>query len=268
MKRYLPHFGVLVALGLAIVVWGASPNRTITVTSFDLAYATFPEAMDGLTLVQVSDLHNQSFGENQQELVDLILAQEPDLVAFTGDMVDSWTADYDQALVLIRELAKHVPVVIVDGNHDAREPDYPLQKAAMEDAGGIVLADESLAFGWINLIGLKERFGVNHRAEPIAHLVQEDRFNLLLAHHPADFDDYASVDVDLVLTGHVHGGQFRFFGVGLVSPDEGLFPRYHAGKHTQLNTTMIVSRGLGESILPLRLFNGPELVVIRLAHQP
>ena len=268
MKRFLPHLGLLFSLGLAIVIWGASPNNTITVTTYDLAFSSFPASMDGLVIVQVSDLHNQAFGDKQQALVDLILAQEPDLVALTGDMVGSWDAAYDQALVLIRELSPHVPVYIVDGNHDAREPDYPLQKAAMEDAGGIVLADESLTFGSINLMGLKERFGVNNRAEPIAHLVQDDRFNLLLAHHPADFSDYVGVDVDLVLTGHVHGGQFRFFGVGLVSPDEGLFPKYHAGLYAQANTTMIVSRGLGESVLPLRLFNGPELVVLRLSHQP
>ena len=268
MKRYLPHLSVLASLGIAIVIWGASPNSTITVTRFDLAVTSFPEELDGLTIVQVSDLHNKVFGDNQQDLVDLILAQEPDLVAFTGDMVDSWTAEYDHALVLIQALAKHVPVYIVDGNHDAREPDYPIQKAAMENVGGIVLADESVSFESINLIGLKERFGIENRAQPVAHLVEADRFNLLLAHHPADFNDYVGIGVDLVLTGHVHGGQFRFFGVGLVSPDEGLFPTYHAGKYTQDTTTMIVSRGLGESVLPLRLFNGPELVIIRLSHQP
>ncbi len=267
MKRYLPQLSVLVALGMAILIWGASPNDTITVTRFNLTITSFPETMDGLTIVQVSDLHNKSFGDNQQELIDLILALDPDLVAFTGDMVDSWTAEYDHALVLIQALSHVVPVYIVDGNHDAREPDYPLQKDAMEEAGGIVLADESLRFGSINLIGLKERFGVSNRADPVADLVDDERFNLLLAHHPADFTDYAGINVDLVLTGHVHGGQFRFFGVGFVSPDEGLFPTYHAGSYTQGSTTMIVSRGLGESILPLRLFNGPELVVIRLTHQ-
>jgi uncharacterized protein len=268
MKRYLPHLSVLVALGIAVVIWGASPNTTITVTAFDLAFESFPESMDGLTIVQISDLHNATFGDKQQDLVELILAQEPDLVAFTGDMVDSWTAEYDHALVLIRQLANHIPVYIVDGNHDAREPDYPIQKAAMEAAGGIVLADETLVFQSIHLIGLKERFGVKNRAEFVAHHVDPDHFNLLLAHHPADFDDYAGIGVDLVLTGHVHGGQFRFFGVGLVSPDEGLFPTYHAGLYSDNTTTMIVSRGLGESVLPLRLFNGPELVVIRLSHQP
>lgn len=267
MKRYLPHVGVFIGIGLAIVLWGSTPNRSITVTTLDLGFATYPESMEPLTIVQVSDLHNQTFGENQTELVELILAQKPDLVAFSGDMVGSWDANYDQALVLIKALAKHVPVYIVDGNHDAREPDYPIQKAAMEAAGGIVLADEAVTMGSINLIGLKERFGMDDRAQPVAHLVDEG-FNVLLAHHPADFKDYVRINVDLVLTGHVHGGQFRFFGVGLVSPDEGLFPTYDAGIYTQENTTMIVSRGLGESILPLRLFNGPELVVIRLTSQP
>lgn len=267
MKRYLPHVSVIIGIGLAIVLWGSMPNRSITVTTLDLGFANYPESMEPLTIVQVSDLHNQAFGENQDELVDLILAQEPDLVALTGDMVGSWDAKYDQALVLIEALAKHVPVYIVDGNHDAREPDYPIQKAAMEATGGIVLADEAVPLGSINLIGLKERFGIDNRAQPVAHLVDEG-FNILLAHHPGDFKDYVGIDADLVLTGHVHGGQFRFFGVGLVSPDEGLFPTYHAGVYTEANTTMVVSRGLGESILPLRLFNGPELIVIHLSSQP
>jgi uncharacterized protein len=268
MKRYLPHLSVVITLSIAVIIWGTTPNHRITVTTIDLAFSSFPETLEDLTIVQVSDLHNQTFGDDQAELVELILDQDPDFVAFTGDMVGSWDAQYDNALVLISKLSKFVPVYIVDGNHDAREPDYPLQKMAMEAAGGIVLADEALLFRSIQLIGLKERFGIDNRALPVAHLVDPQGFNVLLAHHPADFEDYVGIGVDLVLTGHVHGGQFRFFGVGLVSPDEGLFPTYHAGVHSQANTTMVISRGLGESILPLRLFNGPELVVIRLTRQP
>ena len=110
MKRYLPHVSVMVALGIAVIVWGTSSNHSITVTTIDLAFSSFPETLEDLTIVQVSDLHNQTFGDNQAELVELILDQDPDFVAFTGDMVGSWDAQYDTALVLISKLSKFVPV--------------------------------------------------------------------------------------------------------------------------------------------------------------
>ena len=92
-----------------------------------------------------------------------------------------------------------------------------------------------------------------------------DGFTLLLSHRPELFDTYVDQDVDLVLSGHAHGGQFRlpFIG-GLVAPNQGLFPEYDAGIYTEGNTNMLVSRGVGNSILPFRINNRPEVILIEL----
>ncbi len=259
---------IILGLLLIVVLSGSYANRSIAITHYDIATSKVPDDFTPMTLIQISDLHNAAFGKDQTKLISAIKAQAPDLIVLTGDMVGNWDARYENALVLIQEAVKLAPVIVVDGNHDARQPNYPLQKQAMIDAGAIVLEDASMLIdnhgSTFNLIGLKERFAPLNRATPIADQIDPDRFNLLLAHHPSAFMDYAKAGADLTLTGHAHGGQFRFFNIGIFSPDEGFFPSYDAGHYHLGQSSMIVSRGLGESMLPLRLFNGPELVVISL----
>lgn len=260
---------IIVALLISgVLIIGTLPNSKITITSYAITSTKIPETFDGYVIVQVSDLHNASFGKDQERLIKVIKAQNPDLIVLTGDMVGSWDAKYDHALVLIKEALKIAPVFIVDGNHDAREKTYPIQKQAMIDAGGLVLEDESMLItkqdSSINLIGLIERFQVEDRGIYVSDKIISTSFNLLLGHHPNNFDDYVKLGVDVVLVGHAHGGQWRFFGQGLYAPNEGILPKYTAGSFSKDSTTMIISRGLGESVLPLRLFNGPELVVITL----
>lgn len=264
--------GVLLTVtGLVTLVWGMSPNRSISVSTYDIINSKLSDTFDGYKIVQVSDLHNANFGTDQSKLLELIKAQEPDLIVLTGDMVGNWIPDYDKSLILIRDAVKIAPVIVVDGNHDAQIESYPIQKQAMIKAGAIVLADEAISIERdgtsFNLIGMKERFDIEDRGVFIKELIDPLRFNLLLAHHPESFTDYVKAKPDLVLTGHAHGGQFRFFGIPIYSPDQGLFPKYTTGTFSQDSTTMIISRGIGESVLPLRLFNPPELVVITLHHQ-
>jgi len=271
-QQWVKNAGVILTVsGLLTIAWGMSPNRSISVSSYDIINTKLDPVFDGYKIVQVSDLHNASFGNNQENLIELIKAQDPDLIVLTGDMVGNWVPDYDKALILIREAVKIAPVIVVDGNHDAQIESYPIQKQAMIDAGAIVLADETMSIelngSSINLIGMKERFDIEDRGVYVKDLIDPLRFNLLLAHHPESFKDYVNAKPDLVLTGHAHGGQFRFFGIPIYSPDQGLFPKYTVGTFSQDSTTMIVSRGLGESVLPLRLFNPPELVVITLHSQ-
>ena len=94
---------------------------------------------------------------------------------------------------------------------------------------------------------------------------ESDGYTILLSHRPELFDLYVDTGMDLVFSGHTHGGQFRlpFIG-GLVAPNQGFFPKYDAGRFSKGNTTMIVSRGVGNSIIPIRFYNRPEIVVTML----
>lgn len=209
-------------LGSIVLIAGTLLHQNITITHYEVSNSKLASTFDGYTVVQVSDLHNKLFGSNQSQLIEAIKSQQPNIIVLTGDMVGSWASNYDQSLILIKEAVKIAPVFVVDGNHDAQIETYPIQKQAMIDAGAIVLADELypiiIDHNRFNLIGLKEQFNVVNRTSPIKNLIDQTQFNLLLAHHPSDFKDYVSVGLDVTLTGYAHGGQWRFFGIGLYAP--------------------------------------------------
>ena len=149
----------------------------------------------------------------------------------------------------------------------------------MEAAGVTVLEDAiaeiSLEGKTITVIGVNDPsyqtdylFGdsetvMNTKLEELHS--EKDGFTILLSHRPELFDTYADQGMDLVLSGHAHGGQFRlpFIG-GLVAPNQGFFPEYDAGIYMEGNTNMLVSRGIGNSILPFRINNRPEVILIEL----
>lgn len=268
MPWLMPIFGIIACLGLIVVILGTRSNGHITTTVYTIENDKLDPAFDTYTIAQVSDLHNAEFGLSIDELIESVKASDPDLIVMTGDMIGNWVKDYDKALAFIKEAKTIAPVIVVDGNHDAQEFTYGFQKQAMIDAGAIVLEDQAMTLligeSSIHLIGMKERFGILDRGSPIQSLIDPEVFNLVLAHHPESFLDYVGIKADLVLTGHAHGGQFRFFGIPIYSPDQGLFPKYTSGIFTLDQTSMVISRGLGESVLPLRLFNPPELVILKL----
>ena len=135
------------------------------------------------------------------------------------------------------------------------------------------LNDESLSGPTLKLVLTKMDEAIGQRTPGMDGDDRQERFDeevtdfqILLAHEPQYLENYSEAGVDLVLTGHAHGGQFRFpiVGGGLVAPDQGFFPKYSEGVHEMGSTTMIISRGLGNSIIPVRLFNLPEIVCVEL----
>lgn len=173
------------------------------------------------------------------------------------------------------------PCYYVTGNHEARVSEYDELKTGMEAVGVVILEDEKTEVGLVNsaitLIGVNDPsyqtdylFGDAETVmrEKLSELhSDEDGFTVLLSHRPELFEVYASSGVDIVLSGHAHGGQFRLpFVGGLVAPNQGLFPKYDAGLYTKENTNMIVSKGIGNSILPFRFNNRPEVILIELKY--
>ncbi len=162
------------------------------------------------------------------------------------------------------------PVYYVTGNHETALPQqqYEQLMEGLETAGVTVLANDAVTVAYhgeeITVVGLSDPASM--AASRLSRLTdKEERYVILLAHRPDFFEEYAEGGADLVFSGHAHGGQFRlpFIG-GLMAPDQGLFPKYDAGLYRDGNTSMVVSRGLGNSIIPFRINNRPEIILVEL----
>lgn len=255
--------------------WG---NNSITVSRYSVSPSGLPESFDGYRIVHVSDLHNKDFGE---KLINRISALKPDMIAVTGDIIDSYSTKTEVAVEFIRQAADIAPVYYTTGNHENRLPEeYALLRAEMERAGVIVLDGKTVEIEKsgerISVSGIDDLtfFGSSVLGEnkimfdkSLSSVAQQagDNVKILLSHRPELFDVYGKNGFDLVLSGHAHGGQIRlpFIG-GLFSPGQGFLPEYTEGIHKSGETSMVVSRGLGNSFFPFRIGNRPEIVVCEL----
>lgn len=278
MKRLL--IGLLIFFG--VILFCYCENNVITVSEYEIVSEKIPESFDGFVIVHLSDLHNKMFGENQKRLMRHVKDAAPDLIVITGDLIDSNRPDVETGLLLVEEAMKIAPVYFVTGNHDNYLSDtntYALFQG-LERLGARVLDDEVAELyvedeeEYISLLGIDDDT-VSYASqcrETISELTpkksQEEIFTILLAHQPQRLPVYSEFDIDLVLSGHAHGGQFRipFIG-GFVAPDQGFLPKYTKGLYEENGTKMIVSAGLGNSVIPQRLLNRPEVVKITLKYQ-
>ena len=278
-KKRIIVLAVVVAVLLTLIIWTAWGNTALELDIYTVSSERLLEAFDGYRIAHVSDLHNAEMGENNEKLLNMLREAEPNIIAITGDLIDSRHTGIEIAQQFVESAMEIAPCYYVTGNHEARVSEYDKLKAGMEAAGVIVLEDEktkiSLEGGEITLIGVNDPscqtdylFGDAEAVmrDKLSDLhSDEDGFTVLLSHRPELFAVYASSGVDIVLSGHAHGGQFRLpFVGGLVAPNQGLFPKYDAGLYTEENTNMIVSRGIGNSILPFRFNNRPEVILIEL----
>lgn len=277
---------IILIIALAAVALAAllvyRHNITVTVSELTVPAAALPEEWDGLTIAQVSDLHNSDFDGHGRQLIDLLAAAEPDLIAVTGDLLDSYHPDLELALAFICEAVEIAPVYYVSGNHEARLPQLYQQLCEdMTEAGAVVLDDRSLLLqrgdSSIELLGLADpNFTISaamsgqERQQRISARLEdllsgEGEYSILLSHRPELAELYAEAGIDLVLSGHAHGGQIRLPLIGaLFAPNQGLFPKYTSGLYRLGETALVVSRGLGNSRFPFIINNPPELLIITL----
>lgn len=278
-KKKFIFLAVVSIVLVALVIWIAWGNTVLELNAYTISSSKLPQSFDGYRIAHVSDLHNTQMGKDNEKLLTMLRDADPDMIAITGDLIDSRNTDIEIALQFVCEAVKIAPCYYVTGNHEARVNEYGELKAGMEAAGVIVLEDVrteiSMEDETITLIGVNDPsyqtdylFGdsetvMNTKLEEIH--TGNDGFTILLSHRPELFGIYVDQNIDLVLSGHAHGGQFRlpFIG-GLVAPNQGLFPEYDAGIYTEDNTNMLVSRGIGNSILPFRINNRPEVILIEL----
>lgn len=277
-KKKLIAFVILlftVVLGIILVV----ENKNLELNTFEIFSRNLPKEFEGFRIAQISDLHNAEFGEDNSELIRILKDSNPDIIAITGDVVDSRRTDIDISLDFIEEALKIAPCYYVSGNHESRISDYYILKEQMIKAGVTVLENQTSVItrsnSNIKIIGINdpsfnsdylmgdEKSVIESQLKIVAQ--NEDNFTVLLSHRPEFFELYEDYKFDLVLSGHAHGGQFvlPFLG-GLFAPGQGFFPKYDAGLFEKNGTNMIVSRGIGNSIIPLRLNNRPEVILIEL----
>ena len=272
----------IVAVIITICCWIGWFNTALEINAHKVIHNQIPESFSGFRIAQVSDLHNAEFGNRNENLIGMLSQCDPDIIVLTGDLIDSRHTDIEVALDFAEKAAEIAPVYYVSGNHEARIPEYAELKKSLTEAGITVLDNQKVQITRnsesITLMGIQDPsfrtaylFGDAEsvsRQEITSLQNESDGFTVLLSHRPELFDLYVDTGVNLVFSGHAHGGQFRlpFIG-GLVAPNQGLFPKYDAGQFNEENTTMIVSRGVGNSIIPLRINNRPEIVVVELKRQ-
>ena len=262
-KKFRVTIPILVGIFLLLNGFFLYQNYRLVVTEYEYRSSEVPDTLDGYVIVQISDLHNQFFGFGEGILLDKIRDCKPDIIVVTGDVLDSSHTRYSFAGDFFQGAVEIAPVYYITGNHEEwlRGDRFDRFLEDIGEMGVICLDDREEQVDGFLLAGMAEQ----SLGKDISGKYPADQLVVLLAHEPKYHENYRSSGADLVLTGHVHGGQFIIPGKGgLVSPDFEFFPELYEGEHRYGDMTMIISRGLGNSAIPVRINNYPEIVKVVL----
>ena len=289
MSRFLAGLAGAVCLLAAFLHW---QNYGLRLKRYNISDPRLPEAFKGFKILQVSDYHNT--GLLHKKIVNNAVLQNPDIILITGDLFDCRRYDKQRGLSLAEDLVKIAPVFFVSGNHESRLKDYDEVILRLEKAGVNIADNKKFAIekdgDYITLVGMPdpqfylgadERGGrplrdpQEKRTKRVRELFRRDlfrmckadnSFKILASHRPEFIHTYSDGDISLAFTGHAHGGQFGvpFADTGVYVPNQGFFPKYASGVKYEKDTCEIISRGLGNSVFPQRLFNRPQLVCVVL----
>lgn len=275
MKKFLTTFALLILLVLAFVCYGWIENRSLEVEHLTVKISHLPKPLNGLTIVHLSDIHFPRNGIEVEELIAETKKAQPDLIFLTGDLIHRTAKVSETPLAeLVAALTAIAPTYSVSGNHEASSNQLEEWNEVMVKNGAILLNNkvDIVRFSGeeIAIAGLEDEHQVTDilNAEAVNSMPV-----LLLAHRPEYFDayvnDHPSFKPDVTFSGHAHGGQIRIPFVGpLFAPGQGFFPEYTSGSYSADNRpaqTLVVSRGIGNSLFPLRINNKPHLVVVHLS---
>lgn len=280
-KKIIAIILIIIAV---LTIFTYCQNNTIVVSRFDFQNEKIPDSFIGTKILQISDLHNKEFGNNQKRLISKISKENPDYIVVTGDLIDRNHTNIDIAMELIHEAVKIAPVFYVSGNHEQNADEFQTLKIKLVRSGAVFLDNKNVVlekngeqiqiFGIAdpNFLLATDTYDIDvlfdRKLSEIMEEKENDNFSILLSHRAEMLDIYAKNGVDFVFSGHAHGGQIRLpFVGGLIAPNQGFMPEYTSGIYEKQNTTMVVSRGLGRSVIPFRVFNRPEIVVVKLKNK-
>ena len=251
-------------------------NTTLQVTKYDITDNKLPENFNNFKIVQISDYHNTNSTKLSKNLIKEIKKQEPNIIVLTGDLIDARKTNINIAINFIKQIKDIAPIYYITGNHEASSSEYKKLKEEMINLGINILENKVAVIQknneQLNLIGINDPKFTKEVSIGDSEIIRrqidnlkydKDIYTILLSHRPEAFNTYVNKNINLILSGHAHGGQIRipFIG-GVIAPNQGLFPEYTSGKYKKENSTMVVSRGIGNSIIPFRINNRPELKYI------
>ncbi len=273
MKKFVLIVVVILLLSVILhkpfITW---QNGTFGITHYTVS-GEIPESFRGYKIIQLSDLHCKDFGPS---LSEAIRRENPNIIVLTGDMIDEGITDTSQPFALLSECVSIAPVYAISGNHEKWLDHFDEYQKKLSSLGIVLLENKQVTLhserDTITLYGLEDP-GVwnSEAAEKIVarsklSLSIQSGYGILLFHRSNMLGALIDSPFDLVLAGHLHGGQVRlpFIG-GLRSPHGNWLPDYSGGKYIRKNKLFIVSRGLGNAVSVPRLFNRPEVVAITLS---
>lgn len=275
---------IIIAIAMLTGVFCYYQNNKIVITNIKLKQ----KINNKVRIAQISDLHSKEFGKNNDILYKKIIEQKPDIIVATGDLIDSSMKKLDEIIEFCSSINKDIPMYYILGNNEMRCSRVSEIVEKLKKNKICVLENEiesiEVKGNKINILGLEEkridegelfyskvnsRYGTENIEKIFSRLERLDGIKIVLSHYPENFEyveegAYSKYNFDIMFSGHAHGGQFILPGIGgIFVPGQGLFPKYYKGVYGEKNK-LIVSRGLGNSGFPLRLFNRPDLVIVDL----
>ena len=286
-KSKIGCFGIFLIILLvitipAVIIWIDSNTRLIT-TEYKLQYANLPDAFDGYRIVLLADLHGKEHGTDNERLVTQIKAASPDIIVIAGDLIDRYQPGHpvekqiEIAKTLAEQLVKIAPVYYVTGNHEWDSGRVQPLLLMLRECEVNVLQNQyrviNIGDEEIIIAGVEDLNGPADMKKPdefIDNIRQREdtEFVIVLSHRNYFLSLYSRLGVDLVLSGHAHGGMVRLpFTDGLIGPQMDFFPTFTSGIYTKADTNMVVSRGLGNHLGWTRFLNNPQVVVVELQNK-
>jgi len=276
-RRIFPIFLILFILLAGILIYDG--NTRIVVTEYELYFENLPDSFDGFRIAMLSDIHAAVFGDSNERLIALVTEAQPDIIAITGDLIDGYEQlaaeiQLEIAESLVTSLSPLAPIYYVTGNHDWDSGAIRPLLTMLEECGVHILRNKYTLLesggDTIILAGTDDPNGPADMIKPhefVEKIVDSEgrSFIVMLEHRNNNLSLYNVLDVELVLSGHAHGGLIRLpFTDGLIGQQRDWFPTYTSGIYKVGGTSMVVSRGLGNHTGVPRIFNNPELVIVEL----
>ncbi len=274
---------LIISVVLLICILIYISNNCLKVKKYVVENKKIPDAFDGFKIVHISDVHSKIFGKNNIKVIQKVNEINPDIIIMSGDIIDKRERDMDKFINMYKDIYTKYPVFYSIGNHE-RKLGYIRYKQyinKLKDLGVHVIINGKEYFNKkddkivINALKFREnmqpkKLTLDRKNKYITYMIKKlssldsTKFNILIAHDPENFKLYKELGVDLIFSGHIHGGLIRFGKICLLSPRRKFFPKYSYGKTQEDNVTIITSSGMGNASIPIRMFNRPEIVQVTL----